>query len=293
LVLGNILFPCLNSIDLTKGTLKLEVFVADNNSQDETIDTVRSRFSHIYFITNKDNVGFPAANNQAIRKTNARYILLLNPDTIVRPNALQEMVKFMNKNPVYGVFGPKLADENDIEIPHLRSLSFWTYCASLLGEERLFRKYLPTRKVNYVSGAALMFRQELIDKVCLLDEKLFWCEDMDFCLRSILKGHPVGFVQNALVIHLVGRSGSSNLTLMLEKQYFSKIAYLVKHNEPLETRMIVLLFMVEVAVRWLKWEIRNAFKSSEESHIRVKTFARLFREIPSLYNHLKFSKSES
>lgn len=282
--------PCLNSIVETKGDLAIELFVVDNNSQDNTVAVVRNEYPAVRLIANDTNAGFPGANNQAIRKTNARYILLLNPDTIVRPNALQEMVKFMAENPEYGVCGPRLVDENGHEIPYLRRLSFWNYCVSILGAGCLFGKYLPIRQIDYISGAALMFRRELIDKVGFLEEKLFWCEDMDFCQRSLSKGYHVGFVQKAFIVHLVGRSGSFNLPLMLEKQYSSKIAYLVKHKKPLETRMIILLFMAEVAARWLKWGFYSAWKSSEVGNIRVKTFARLFREIPGLYRNLKHSQ---
>ena len=90
--------------------MAVEVFVVDNNSSDESVSMVREKFPEVHVIDNKDNVGFSKANNQAIHLSKGEYVLLLNPDTVVREDTFEKTVAFMDANPAAGGLGVKMID---------------------------------------------------------------------------------------------------------------------------------------------------------------------------------------
>ena len=101
---------CLNAVKSASKQLKVQVFVVDNNSIDSSVAMVREKFPTVNVIANKDNVGFSKANNQAIHLSDARYVLLLNPDTVIEEDTFVKTVAFMDEHPDAGGLGVRMVD---------------------------------------------------------------------------------------------------------------------------------------------------------------------------------------
>ena len=139
---------CLDSIERAKGRLSIEVTVVDNASVDGTVDLVRQGYPRVKLIANKHNDGFSCANNQAMILSEARNIMLLNPDTIVHDGALERIVEFMDGHPNVGVCGPRLCDKRAVEAPDLRGPSLWIYLLESVGLDACLRSRIPLDKVE-------------------------------------------------------------------------------------------------------------------------------------------------
>ncbi|MFC1568360.1 glycosyltransferase family 2 protein [Candidatus Margulisiibacteriota bacterium] len=190
-----LLEKCLTSIYQQTQRISLEVIVVDNASSDGSQEMVESRFPQVKLIANQKNLGFSKANNQGLKVFNARYAMLLNDDTEVKPGALDKLVEFMDKHPEVGACGPKLlnADGSLQRQGGLLSRRFWRS-----------RKPVP---VDFVIGAALLVRKEVIDEVGTMDENLFFYnDDLDWCLSIREAGWPVYFVPEAGIMHYGGYS---------------------------------------------------------------------------------------
>ena len=167
----------LESVALASGGLAVETFVVDNDSADGTAAAVRERFPDVTLIANEANVGFATANNQAIRQARGRYVLVLNPDTLVQEDTLRELVAFMNAHPDAGAVGPRILNPDGTFAPESRR-SFPTPAVAfyrISGLGRLFPRsprfgrynlsHLPADaacEVDALSGSCMMVRREAV-----------------------------------------------------------------------------------------------------------------------------------
>ena len=108
---------CINSIKTGSKGLKIEIIIVDNNSTDGSVNMIKNEFPKCIVIENKKNVGFSKANNQGIRKSKGKYVLLLNPDTIIEEDTLSKCISFMEKNSEAGSLGVKMIDGNGKFLP--------------------------------------------------------------------------------------------------------------------------------------------------------------------------------
>ena len=216
---------CLESVRRASKGLLVEVFVVDNLSTDGSIAYLRNRFPEVIFIENRENVGFARANNQAIRQSKGKYVLLLNPDTFVGEDTLASFVEFMEAHPEAGGAGAHMLNVDGTFAPESRRglpTPFVAFCkmsglASLFPKSRLFGKYymhyLDKREVNEIeamSGAYMMLRREALDKVGLLDEDFFmYGEDIDLSYR-VLKGGYKNYFLPVRMLHYKGESTVKN-----------------------------------------------------------------------------------
>jgi len=188
---------CLNSIyENTGQTLKYEIFVVDNNSQDQTLKMLQENYPEVRTLDNTENLGFAKANNQALRLTSGRYLLLLNSDTFVLGHSLEKMVEYMDRHKEAGALSPKLLNA-DGQTTQTQG-SFWSK-----------RKWetLSARKVRFISGAAFLIRQETYKNVGGLDENFFFYnEDLDWCKRILKNGWEIHYFPAAAIIHYGGKS---------------------------------------------------------------------------------------
>ncbi len=223
-----LLRDCLRSVFASSG-LKLAVCVVDNASSDDSVAMVRDQFPQVHLIANRENVGYPAANNQGLRwfgfgpSAEARddvspFALLLNPDTVLPPDALARMLAFMAAHPTAGVVGPKLV-RLDGSLDKACRRSFPTPATSLfhlLKLDRLFPhsprfarydlSYLDpnvTTRVDAVVGAFMLVRREAIQAAGLLDEAFFmYGEDLDWAKRITDAGWEVWYYPEVTVLHI-------------------------------------------------------------------------------------------
>lgn len=219
----DLLRDCLRSIDRAeKNNLKFEIIVVDNVSTDGSSKMVANEFSWVKLIGSHKNLGFAKGNNLGVPEALGKYVLFLNPDTIVFPKTLSGMVEFMEKHPQAGVSTCKIELPNKRldEACHRGFPTPWNAFCHFSGLEKLFPKtklfagyylgWFPLNKVHKIDacvGAFLLVRREVGEKIEWWDEDYFlYGEDLDFCYRVKEKGWEVYYVPKYKIIHYKGAS---------------------------------------------------------------------------------------
>ena len=233
-----------------------EVFVVDNHSRDGSVDYLTDRFPSVNIISSNHNLGFARANNIAIRQCSGDYVLLLNPDTIVGENALDEVVAFMDAHPKAGGVGvcmlkvdgtPAMESRRGFPTPLTAFYKMSGLCARFPKSRRFghyYMGYLPwnsTEKIEVISGAFCMVRHEALDKIGLLDEDFFmYGEDIDLSYR-LLKGGYENWYVPARILHYKGESTHKSSFAYVHVFYDAMFIFFRKHYGHLS-----LLFSVPV-----------------------------------------------
>ena len=188
------LVQCLGSVRKALDGIEGEVYVVDNSSSDDSVEVVRRDFPWVRLIANTENIGFARANNIAIRQSQAEYVLLLNPDTVVETDTFQTVLAFMDAHPEAGGAGVMMHNEDGTLAPESRRAlpTPWVSCLKMLGfSKRYYMSHLPwdaPARIDVISGAFCMLRSQALDKIGLLDEDFFmYGEDIDLSYR-LLKG---------------------------------------------------------------------------------------------------------
>ncbi len=197
---------------------------------------VQKRFPWVQLIENRENVGFARANNQGIRASSGRYVLLLNSDTVVNSEALQILVRFMDEHPRAGAVGARLLNDDGSLQPASHPMltperEFWR----LLYLDDLFpRASYPMhkwddetpRQVDAIKGASLMLRRQALEQVGLLDKIYFmYTEEVDICYRLSQAGWEVWYEPRAVVTHFGGASSRQMSEEMYLQLYRSKLQF--------------------------------------------------------------------
>ena len=234
------------------------VVVTDNLSPDDSVEKIGGAIaaegwdSWCTLMPLPKNGGFAYGNNAAIRPALQSahppdYVLLLNPDTIVRPKALQVLVQFMDAHPNVGIAGSRLEDPDGT--PQRSAFRFHTLLSEIdnglrLGlVSKLLNRWTvappvseDTCQTDWVAGASMIIRREVFDAVGLMDEEYFmYYEEMDFCLQARRAGWPCWYVPESHVVHLVGQSSGVTNQKQAPKrrpQYWfdSRRRYFVKNH---------------------------------------------------------------
>lgn len=199
-----------------------EIIVVDNHSSDDSMEIIPRSFPEVTLIGNTENVGFARANNQAIRISCGRYILLLNSDTVIQEDTLQVMVSFMDQHPEVGASGCKVvlpdgrldkACRRGFPTP-AASFYYLSGLSRLFPKSALFNQYQLTHldpddsyPVDCLVGAFMIVRRETIEQVGLLDEDFFmYGEDVDWCYRMKQAGWGIYYYPQTSIIHYKGAS---------------------------------------------------------------------------------------
>jgi GT2 family glycosyltransferase len=233
-----LLLNCLSSIEKSQNHLEKEIFVVDNASTDESIKVIQNskvNSQNLKIITNKINLGFAKACNQAIRRAKGRYILLLNPDTVLEKNTLLEMISFMDKNPKIGVSTCRVelpngeidwASHRGFPTPW-RSFVYFSRFAKLFPSSKIFGGYhleyenfKKPHEIDSPCGAFYLVRKEAVKKVGLLDEDYFmFAEDLDWSYRIKQAGYKIFYYPKVKIIHYKGAaSGMHKVESQAEKK---------------------------------------------------------------------------
>lgn len=289
----DLLRDCLASVHDTRGNFTFEVCVVDNDSRDGSAGMVAKEFPQVRLIRT-ENRGYAAGNNLGLREfgfpgqghgtadrgqgttetppiassvaipSRPRYALLLNPDTVVPPSALADMLDFMEKHPQAGVAGPRLV-RADGSLDRACRRSFPTPEVAfyrLFGLSRLFPKsprfgrynltYLSpnvTTEVDSVVGAFMLMRGETLSQVGLLDERFFmYAEDLDFCYRVKQRGWQVWYNADVTVLHYKGQSSRQRSAFANAKFYETMRLFHDKHFEQQSSFLVNWLIHVAVAL---------------------------------------------
>lgn len=299
---GRLLDQCLTSLrtDLSmsgdhRRHLRAETFVVDNGSTDESQRVSADNERCVQFIQNRDNRGFAGANNQAIRSSSGRYVLLLNPDTEVRAGAIETLVRFMDEHPDAGAAGPLLLNPDgtlqDSCFPApslLRELwrllhldAVWPYGSYRQDRWSLASPHL----VDVVQGACLVIRRHALDQIGLLDEDYFiYSEEVDLCQRLRERGWSVYWVPGATVVHYGGQSTRLVAQAMLVQLYRAKTQYFRKHGGDQTARVYKSIILLAAGIRLTLALLFLGVPSPARRHYLVlaRHYRRLVRELPSL-----------
>jgi hypothetical protein len=208
----------LHSLSAGAEGLAYEVIVIDNASADGSAAMVRAEFPSALLIANTENLGFARANNQGLRISRGRYVLLLNSDTATPAGALGRLAGFLDSHPEAGAVGPRLLRPGGTPQPYaFGSDPTIGYLLRRGANRLLFRRPLhdwattTIQEVDWVSGACLLVRREAIEQVGLLDEQIFmYFEDNDWCLRMRAAGWKIYYNPGVAIVHLGGQSLARN-----------------------------------------------------------------------------------
>jgi GT2 family glycosyltransferase len=230
--------PCLSSVFDKNHGFDFEVIAVDNASTDDSAKVLKEEFPYIQLIQNDKNVGFTKANNQAIREAKGKYVLLLNPDTImVDQNIFKNWVAFMDDHPEAGASGCKLIYQDGSHqvgdagfkptIKTIFNFSFFLSKYNPLKYKGMFLNYNKLNfpaEVDWICGAGFLVRKSILEKVGLMNEDIFmFADDIEWGCRIRECGYKIFYLPQMKIIHLQG--GSSE-----KQKEISKFSYLWLNN---------------------------------------------------------------
>lgn len=227
-----LLLDCLKALPAATPGLGVETWVVDNGSSDGSVEAVRELFPATQVIANQQNLGFAAANNQAIRASRSRHVLLLNSDTVPAAGSLSALVAFLDEHDRVGIVGPLLRNGDGSE--QLSYAAFPNLRSELLGrnvrQRRPFAAAAEAYAVDWVGGACFLIRRSAMAAAGLLDEGYFmYTEEADWCYRVRRAGWEVCYAPMVEVVHLGGQSSRMASTRMKAELYKSKLRFFGKH----------------------------------------------------------------
>lgn len=286
---------CLTSVESNRGDLPLEVIVVDNASSDDSVAMVEQEFPQVRLIASRENLGYTGGNNLGAGEAQGRYLLILNPDTEIIGDALQQMVAYLDENPQVAVVGPQLLYPDGSVQPSRRR--FPKLAMAFIGDSVPFgRRWFPNSKleqaffmadspddkiqsVDWLVGAALMIRREMWQKVGPLDDLFFmYFEELDWCKRCRDAGGEIHYLPKAQVIHHHGAaSGQIPVTTRIY-QNRSQVIYFRKYFGVMWAALIRLFLLINfgwvMVIELVKWVIDHR----REKHLqRAQVYWQLLR----------------
>lgn len=297
----DLLAACLDSIAACKDgfpdparAINIEVIVVDSASSDGSAATIRERFPWVRLLAQDENIGFTRGNNLALAAAQGRYLMLLNPDTVVHGDALTVLTAYLDAHPEVGIAGPRVL--NDDGTTQSTRRRFPTRLTALF-ESTWLQGYAPCRvldhfyvtdqpddgtfDVDWVQGCALMIRRDVYAQIGPLDEGyVMFSEELDWCKRAKLAGWRVVYVGSAQITHYGGKS--TEQAQARKHIYFqqSKLRYFRKFHGrgfALALRLFLLLsYMVQIAQ-----EAAKALVGSKRAmrRARIGTYAQVVRAL--------------
>jgi len=211
---------CIDSIYRFPPDPAYDLIVVDNASTDGTSKNIADDYPSVVLVSNKENAGFAAANNQAIKTTDSKYILLINSDCEVYKDSIDRLIEYMDKNLLVAAAGPKIINSDGSiqyscrSFPSFFSAAIHSVMVHIYPNNPVSRKYMMTgisrdkpMSVDWVSGSCMMIRRKAIEETGLLDERYFmYVEDLDICYRMWKKGWEVHYMPDSEVLHHIGGS---------------------------------------------------------------------------------------
>ena len=268
----DVLVDCLSSLEKFIPSDKCEIILVDNNSQDNSINLVESKFPRIKLIRLFQNLGFGTGNNVGARAAKGNFLFLLNTDTIITSNFLPHLLGLMAENSDVGVIGTKLV------FPDGRFQISFSPEIGISGEAKAKRlhknaqdkdslcfieqDFQDVKDVDVVVGAAFFIRTDLFDLLGGFDEKFFmYFEESDLCQRVRNKGYKILYTPHESLIHLRGHSVKKVSNRMSLEYRRSQIYYYHKHRPLWEILLLKIYLLFKFSWEYIKtfnlysWEI--------------------------------------
>jgi len=294
-----VLRESLQSVVREQGSLRLEIFVVDNNSHDGSVEMVQAEFPHVRVLRSDVNLGFGAANNVALELAQGRYVVLLNSDAFLLPDSLSLSVDHMNADPSVGLAGGRLVGRDMALQPSARMfpsiLSDFLVMTGLAHKhpkskffgrfDRTWADPMQPAEVDWVPGAFSIIRREALQKVGFFDPEFFlYSEEVDLCRRIQNAGYKIMYWPDIVVIHIGGESSRQIKTLEMSSagaqlvrwRMRSTLLYYRKHHGS----SAWLAKMLELSLYHLT-SLRNSLSSDPARRERVarnRNLARLMHQ---------------
>jgi GT2 family glycosyltransferase len=236
---------CIDSVIKASEELDVEIIVSDNGSTDGTLKAIRDRFPNVIIIENKENLGFSGGNNRGIVISTGRHILVLNPDTVVREDALKMTMEYVENHPECGMVGCRvLHPDGRVQRSWFSEWSLFQTVWEGLGLQvvmpinridgkLVFSGRPPDRavRVDRILGCFMWMPRKVVDKVGLFDERFFlYCEEEDMCRRIRHQGLEVLYYPEAEIVHLGGQTTRNITDFSRIQANISKVLWMKKHR---------------------------------------------------------------
>lgn len=249
---------CINSIvDLYKKEFnenKFEIILVDNASSDETVKKVKEHwqnFKQLHILENKQNFGFSKGNNLGVKKAKGDILLFLNSDTEIKDLGLLKMTEYLNKHQEVGVLGGKLINiDGTVQRSAGNFFNLWNVFLMLIGMERFGLLRFAKKQesyVDWVSGACMMVKKTLFEKIKGFDEYFFmYVEDLELCFRIKKDGYRTSFYPEIKILHK--ELGSSNRSFAIINIYKGLLYFYKKHKSKLEFNIVKTILTIKAFV---------------------------------------------
>lgn len=251
----------IRSVLESRDSLVKEVIVMDNGSSDDTSQTLPQQFSGMRYCRNEENLGFARSANLAARQASGEWLLLLNSDACLEPDALERAVSWMEANPNCGVAGAQLLNPDGSRQNSIAN--FPTLATELLNKSilrRLFPRRFPGKEhpftapveVETVIGAFMLVRREIWDRLGGLDERFFFFfEETDFCLRVRQAGKTVMHLPGVKVRHGQGQTAKQISAAARIEYWRSRDAYFAKNHNQAVRAVLAAGLVMRLLVDWI------------------------------------------
>jgi N-acetylglucosaminyl-diphospho-decaprenol L-rhamnosyltransferase len=291
-----LLRTCLQSVVSTLDpSIRYEMIVVDNASEDGSVAMARDQFPGVRVIANVDNRGFAAGSNQGLEQSTGHHIMLLNPDTVVMPGALQAMMTTLEGRVDVGVVGPKLVypdgrlQHSAFRFPSLAMifLDFFPFHHRLL-DSRLNGRYPRSWyergdvfPIDHPLGAALMVRRSTVGDVGLLDEGYYmYCEEIDWCMRIKRAGWGILCCPQAEIVHHSAQSTSQLKDEMYVQLHKSRYRLYRKQYGHLFQRLAN--WLVKIGISYQEVQARRQARKGCLDEDALRRHLQTYREIRAL-----------
>lgn len=260
---------CIGSINRSLGVNEIEIIVVDNASTDGSSEMLRADFPEVMLIENTANIGFSKANNQGVAMAAGKYILILNPDTLIAEDTLKDVLQISEMKQNMGVLGVRFIDGSGRFLPESKR-NFPDLMAAGLKLLGISRKYYArhiaekeTAAVDILSGAFMFMKKSVFDQIGGFDEDFFmYGEDIDLSYRISQAGYTNYYYGGATLLHYKGESTQKN-PAHYQNFYGAMKLFYQKHleREPISERLIGLIVNTAIRIKSIeKTKQTNAVK---------------------------------
>lgn len=259
----NLLRDCLLSVQKAAHSIDTEIIVVDNASSDGSVEMLKAEFKYVKLITNTQNLGFSKANNQGIAQAQGKYILLLNPDTLINKNTFEDCLNFSKQTNNCGGIGVQMLDANNQFLKESKrgfptpwaSLCRLSFLNKLFPNSALLNGYYlghlsndENHQVEVLAGAFIWIKKSIIDEIGGLDETYFmYGEDIDFSYRIQQAGYHNYFLGTVTILHYKGESTDKYSFKHIKYFYDAMKIFSKKHyprTYPLYHMVIILMIIL-------------------------------------------------
>lgn len=285
---------CLKSIKKNLTEQLYKVYMVDNASSDKSVQMIKKYFRWVNLIENKENLGFARANNQVLKKIKSEFVLILNPDTIIRPKSIEKMVEYLIKDKKTAAVGPGLLNK-DGTVQHLglyrkpptlmQAIFFYTdlYRISIkvpLLVHKFWEEDVESNEaieVDQIPGACILGRIVYLRRTGFFDESYpFWFEDVDLCFKLRKLGFKLMYIPTAKIVHIVG-GATDKWTDRAKKEarFFKSLFIFFDKNKPSWQSILIRVIIVSSQLFMLvSRTIMQTFKPNQKrlSFIKLKLF---------------------